>query len=67
MLFYPFSIGIDEFLQERLDRLGQFSRLVERRTSPAQVGFRLLHAGYIEEHHGLAQVMVGTKSAHRAR
>ena len=49
VLLDPLPVRIDEFLQERFDRLGQIARLIECRTCAAKVGFRLLHARYIKE------------------
>src|SRR5471030_3028230 len=61
--FDPAGERIDEALQEGLGLLGQGPRRTEEGAGVAQVSFRLLHAGYVEEHQGLTQMMVGTKPA----
>src|SRR5471030_380966 len=61
----PGGVRGDEFAEETSRGfVDEFSRVIEPLAHAAQVRFRLLHGGHVEEHHRLPQVMVGPEPAY---
>lgn len=58
----PARIAVNEPLQKRPGFLRKLAMFIEQAPRPAYICLRLLHAGHVEEHQRLAQMMVGTKA-----